>query len=99
MKKLLMIQKQIQKKKKILTKFKILFVFIASEPPFKITALPDLKHKLATSDVTFGLLSYITPMTPIGTDTLLIFSPLGLLHFSKVTLTGSFNFTIFLIET
>jgi hypothetical protein len=36
---------------------KILLVFIASEPPFKITAFPDLKHKLATSDVTLGLLS------------------------------------------
>jgi len=36
---------------------KILFVFKASEPPLKITAFPDLKHKLETSDVTLGLLS------------------------------------------
>ena len=36
---------------------KILLVFIASEPPFRIAALPDLKHKAATSDVTLGLLS------------------------------------------
>jgi hypothetical protein len=45
--------------------------------PFRITALPDLKHKLATSDVTLGLLSKITPITPIGIVTLLIFNPLG----------------------
>ena len=44
----------------------ILFVFMASDPPFRITALPDLKHRLATSDVTLGLLSKITPITPIG---------------------------------
>ena len=56
---------------------------MASEPPFKITAFPDLKHKLATSDVTLGLLSYITPITPIGIDTLLIFNPFGLFHFLK----------------
>ena len=56
---------------------KILLVFIASEPPFKITAFPDLKHKLATSEVTLGLLSYITPITPIGIDTLLILNLLG----------------------
>ena len=36
---------------------KILLVFIASDPPFKITAFPDLKHRAATSDVTLGLLS------------------------------------------
>ena len=30
---------------------KILLVFIASDPPFKITAFPDLKHRAATSDV------------------------------------------------
>ena len=36
---------------------KILLVFIASEPPLKMTAFPDLKHKQAISDVTLGLLS------------------------------------------
>ena len=77
---------------------KILLVFIASDPPFKITAFPDLKHKLATSEVTLGLLSYITPITPIGIDTLLIFKPLGLLHFSRVLSTGSFNLVILFIE-
>ena len=73
-------------------------MFIASEPPFKITALPDLKHKLATSDVTLGLLSYITPITPIGIDTLLIFKPFGLLHFSRILSTGSFSLAILFIE-
>ena len=74
---------------------KILLVFIASDPPFKITALPDLKHRPATSDVTLGLLSKITPITPIGIDTLLMFNPLGLLHFSNIIFTGSFSFEIF----
>ena len=36
---------------------KALFEFMASEPPFKITTFPDLKQRLATSEVTFGLLS------------------------------------------
>ena len=35
----------------------ILLVLNASDPPLKITAFPDLKHRLATSEVTFGLLS------------------------------------------
>ena len=77
---------------------KILFVLIASDPPFKITAFPDLKHKLATSEVTLGLLSYITPITPIGIETLLIFNPFGLLHFSKILSIGSFSLIIFFIE-
>ena len=34
-----------------------LFEWKASEPPFKITGFPDLKHKAATSAVTFGRLS------------------------------------------
>ena len=44
--------------KDLLKRFdKILFELKASEPPFSITGFPDLKHKHATSDVTFGLLS------------------------------------------
>ena len=74
-------------------------MFIASEPPFKITAFPDLKHKLATSEVTFGLLSYITPITPIGIDTLLIVNPLDLFHFSRILSIGYFSFMILLIES
>ncbi len=61
-----------------------LFVRIASLPPLKITAFPDLKHKVATSEVTFGLDSYITPITPIGTVYLLIAIPLGLFHFDII---------------
>ena len=76
---------------------KILFVFKASEPPLKITAFPDLKHKLETSDVTLGLLSYITPITPIGIDTFLSINPLGLFHFSKILSIGSFKLIIFLM--
>ena len=30
---------------------------------------PDLRHRAATSAVTFGLLSYITAITPIGIET------------------------------
>ena len=66
----------------------------ASDPPFRITALPDLKHKLATSDVTLGLLSKITPITPIGIVTLFIFNPFGLFHFFNVTFTGSLSLKI-----
>ena len=58
-------------------------MFKASDPPLRITAFPDLKHKLATSEVTLGLLSYITAITPIGIDTLLIINPFGCFHLSK----------------
>ena len=44
----------------------------ASDPPLKIEQLPDFKHNAATSAVTLGLLSYITPMTPIEVVTFLI---------------------------
>ena len=74
-------------------------VFIASDPPFRITALPDLKHRPATSDVTLGLLSKITPITPIGIVTLFIFNPFGLLHFFRVTFAGSFSFEILMTES
>ena len=56
----------------------------------------DLKHNADTSTVTFGLLSYITPITPIGIVTFEIFKPFDLRHFSKVILTGSFNLMIVL---
>ena len=36
---------------------KILFEFMASEPPLRIEQFPDLRHKAATSAVTFGRLS------------------------------------------
>ena len=69
----------------------------ASEPPLKITAFPDLKHKLETSEVTFGLLSKIIPITPIGIEIFLIISPFGLLHLCRVTSIGSLSFEIFFI--
>ena len=72
----------------------ILLVWNASEPPLKITAFPDLKQRLATSDVTFGLLSYITAIIPIGTVTFFIVSPFGLFHFSRILFVGSFNLII-----
>ena len=67
-----------------LNKFvKILLLKYASEPPLRITQLPDLKHKADTSAVTLGLLSYITPITPIGIVTLFILRPFGLVHLSN----------------
>ena len=60
-----------------------LFELKASDPPLKIEQLPDFKHKAATSAVTFGLLSYITPITPIGVVTFLIFNLFGLCHCSR----------------
>ena len=45
-----------------------MFEFIASLPPLRITAFPDLKHRLETSEATLGLLSNITPITPIGIE-------------------------------
>ena len=49
-----------------------LFELKASDPPLKIEQLPDFKHNAATSAVTLGLLSYITPITPIGVVTFFI---------------------------
>ena len=75
-----------------------LFELKASDPPLKIEQLPDFKHKAATSAVTLGLLSYITPMTPIGVVTFLIIKLFGLRHVSKTLPTGSLNFAISFIE-
>ena len=71
----------------------------ASEPPLNITAFPDLKHSADTSDVTLGLLSNITPITPIGIVTLLISSPFGLFHLEVTWLTGSLKEVIVLTES
>ena len=75
-----------------------LFELKASDPPLKIEQFPDFKHNAATSAVTLGLLSYITPMTPIGVVTLLIVKLFGLRHVSKTLPTGSLNFAISFIE-
>ena len=75
-----------------------LFELKASEPPLKIEQLPDFKHNAATSAVTLGLLSYITPIMPIGVVTFLMIKLLGLRHFSKTLPTGFLNFAISFIE-
>jgi hypothetical protein len=77
---------------------RILFEFIASEPPLRIEQFPDLRHKAATSAVTFGRLSYITPITPIGVETFLICNLLGLFHVSKILPKGFLKLLISLIE-
>ena len=46
-----------------------LFEFSASFPPFKTQTFPLLKQSAAVSLVTFGRLSYIIAITPIGIDT------------------------------
>ena len=70
----------------------------ASDPPLKIEQLPDFKHNAATSAVTLGLLSYITPITPIGVVIFRIVNLFGLLHVSKTLPIGSLNFAISFIE-
>jgi hypothetical protein len=46
-----------------------LFVFSASFPPFRITALDDFIANEEIWLITSGLASKITPITPIGHDT------------------------------
>ena len=59
-------------------------VFNASEPGFKIDAFFDLRQRAAASQKTFGLLSKITPITPIGVVTLLISKPFGRVFVSRI---------------
>ena len=54
-----------------------LFEFIASFPPLKITAFPDLRQSADASTVTFGRDSKIIPITPSGTFVLIICKPFG----------------------
>ena len=49
----------------------------ASLPPRSITEFPDLIQSPAASAVTFGIASYIIPITPRGTLTLDILRPFG----------------------
>ena len=63
---------------------RILLELKATDPPLKIAQFPDFKHREATSAVTLGLLSYITPMTPIGVDIFFIYRLFGLFHFSII---------------
>ena len=60
-----------------------------SEPPRRITALPDLSVSAPASAVTFGRLSKITPMTPSGVRTRAMSSPLGRVHSAITWPTGS----------
>ena len=55
-------------------------VRVLSEPPRRITALPDLSVSAPASAVTLGRLSKITPMTPSGVRTREMSSPLGRSH-------------------
>ena len=68
---------------------KILFVLKHSEPPRSKTEFPDLRHKEAASEVTFGLDSYIMQITPNGIDCLNTFNPFGLSYKNLFFLTGS----------
>ena len=72
-----------------ITSTRHLLEFIASLPPRRSTLLPLLRHKTAASTVTLGRASYMMPITPIGTLTFLILSPLGLFHSSTTSPTGS----------
>ncbi len=65
------------------------FEWIASEPPRKMTALPDLIQMPAESDVTLGRDSYMTPITPIGTRTWLMIKPLGRVQVASTVPIGS----------
>ena len=53
------------------------FELSASLPPFSTQALPLLKQRANTSNVTLGRASYITPTTPNGTLTRLMRRPFG----------------------
>ena len=70
-----------------------LLEFIASLPPLSITAFPLFKQSPAASQVTFGLDSYIIPITPIGTLFCPICNPFGLVHILTTSPTGSGRFT------
>ena len=68
-----------------------LLEFIASLPPLKIHAFDVLRHKTAASTVTFGLASYIIPITPIGTRFFPIIRPFGRFVIFIISPIGSFN--------
>ena len=58
-------------------------------PPLKMTELPLFRQSTAASAVTLGRDSKIMPITPIGTRTFVISSPLGLLLPEMTVPTGS----------
>ena len=63
----------------------MLVQFLRSEPGFKIDAFFDLRQRAAASQKTFGLLSKITPITPIGVVTTNL-KPFGRVFVSKIDL-------------
>src|SRR5690606_29896642 len=60
-----------------------------SEPPRRMTALPDLMQSAPASAVTLGRDSKITPITPSGVRTRSIWRPLGRSHSAVTAPTGS----------
>ncbi len=60
-----------------------------SEPPRRITALPDFRHSTPASAATLGRLSKITPITPSGTRTRSMVMPFGRCQLSVTVPTGS----------
>ena len=60
-----------------------------SEPPRRITALPDFRHSTPASAATFGRLSKITAITPSGTRTRSMVMPFGRCQLSVTAPTGS----------
>jgi hypothetical protein len=65
-----------------------LLEFIASLPPLRIQALPDFKQSENTSNVTFGRASYITPISPKGTDIFVTIRPLGRFSVERTRFSG-----------
>ena len=68
---------------------------MASLPPLKIAQFPDLMHSALISIVTFGLLSYITPITPRGTLFLYTLRPFCKSFLSNIFPIGSGRLMIF----
>ncbi len=60
-----------------------------SEPPRRITALPDFKHSTPASAATLGRLSKMTAMTPSGTRTRSMVMPFGRCQLSVTVPIGS----------
>ena len=69
----------------------VLLVSTASLPPFRITVLDDFIAKQDICEMTSGLASKITPMTPIGQLTFCKTIPSAILLSKSTLLTGSFN--------
>ena len=72
-------------------------MFKDSFPPLRIATFPDFIDRHAISIVTFGLLSYIAAITPIGTGCFFITKPSFLVN-SSLLRRGSFSFLILFIE-